>query len=150
MQLLSQDHELPEPSVPATSLEAGRSRLVRPPFAGTGPAEEGNILCNTRRADSIRWIVYELRDGKVERGARKRRSFRHRGGFKNEAGPRYATLLRQHREHAKEPPSYFLTTRLFFTSNTFGTVLARNPARFLSVSLSTTPSKLRCPLFTMI
>jgi hypothetical protein len=30
------------------------------------PADEGNILCFRRTSDSIRWIVYELRDGKVE------------------------------------------------------------------------------------
>jgi hypothetical protein len=47
--------------------------------------------------------------------------------------------------------SYFAgTTRLFFTENTFGTPLARRPARFLSVSLSATPSSVTFPLFTMI
>src|SRR5258708_29091787 len=33
------------------------------------------------------------------------------------------------------------TTRLFFTEKTLGTPFARNPAKFLSVSLSATPSK---------
>src|SRR5579863_9302810 len=45
---------------------------------------------------------------------------------------------------------YFGTTRLFFTENTFGTPFARRPARFLSVSLSATPSRLTFPFFTMI
>ena len=43
----------------------------RTAFIGIGPAEEGNILCDTRGFDSIRWIVYEVRDSKVERGAGK-------------------------------------------------------------------------------
>jgi hypothetical protein len=40
------------------------------------------------------------------------------------------------------------TTRLFFTEKTLGTPLARKPARFLSVSLSATPSKVTFPFFT--
>ena len=42
------------------------------------------------------------------------------------------------------------TTRLFFTEKTLGTPLARRPARFLSVSLSTTPSSVTVPFFTMM
>ncbi len=45
---------------------------------------------------------------------------------------------------------YLLTTRLFVTENTFGTPFARNPARFLSVSLSATPSSVTFPFFTMM
>jgi hypothetical protein len=45
---------------------------------------------------------------------------------------------------------YFDTTRLFVTENTFGTPLARRPARFLSVSLSATPSSVTFPFFTMM
>lgn len=45
---------------------------------------------------------------------------------------------------------YLLTTRLFVTENTFGTPLARNPARFLSLSLSATPSSVTFPFFTMM
>jgi hypothetical protein len=71
MQLLSQDHELPEPSVPAAFSRNQAETGWQTPFVGTGPAQEGNILCDTRGFDSIRWIVYEVRDSKVERGARK-------------------------------------------------------------------------------
>ena len=46
--------------------------------------------------------------------------------------------------------AYFDTTRLFFTENTFGTPFARKPAKFLSVSLSATPSSVTFPFFTMI
>src|SRR5258708_27083411 len=42
------------------------------------------------------------------------------------------------------------TTKLFFTEKTLGTPLARKPATFLSVSLSTTPSSVTLPFFTMI
>ena len=61
--LLSQGYELPEPSMlPSLQLKALTILLV-----GTDkPADEGNILCFRRASDSIRWIVYELRDGKVE------------------------------------------------------------------------------------
>jgi|SRR5580658_9817743 hypothetical protein len=45
---------------------------------------------------------------------------------------------------------YLLTTRLFVTENTFGTPFARNPARFLSVSLSATPSSVTFPFFTIM
>ena len=52
---------------------------------------------------------------------------------------------------ALEPHSfYFETTRLFVTENTFGTPFARSPARFLSVSLSATPSSDTFPFFTMM
>src|SRR5262249_58021461 len=44
----------------------------------------------------------------------------------------------------------FVTTRLFFTENTFGTPFARIPARFLSASLSTTPSSVTFPFFTIM
>jgi hypothetical protein len=61
--LLSQGYELPEPSMlPALQQKAAKTLLV-----GTDrPADEGNIPCLRRTSDSIRWIVYELRDGKVE------------------------------------------------------------------------------------
>ncbi len=42
------------------------------------------------------------------------------------------------------------TIRLFFTEKTFGTSLARRLARFLSLSLSTTPSRVTFPFFTMM
>jgi hypothetical protein len=45
------------------------------------------------------------------------------------------------------PPS---TCKLFFTEKTFDTPLARRFARFLSASLSTTPSSVTFPFFTMI
>jgi hypothetical protein len=46
--------------------------------------------------------------------------------------------------------NYFATTRLFFTEKTFGTWLARKFAKFLSISLSTTPSSVTFPFFTMM
>jgi hypothetical protein len=61
--LLSQGYELPEPSM----LPSLQQKAVKILLVGTDrPADEGNILCFRRTSDSIRWIVYELRDGKVE------------------------------------------------------------------------------------
>jgi len=45
------------------------------------------------------------------------------------------------------PPT---TCKLFFTEKTLGTPLARTPATFLSLSLSTTPSSVTFPFFTMM
>jgi len=42
------------------------------------------------------------------------------------------------------------TTRLFFTLNTFGTPLARKFAKFLSASVSATPSSITLPFFTIM
>src|SRR5256885_15419028 len=42
------------------------------------------------------------------------------------------------------------TTRLFLTENTLGTLFARMPARFLSASLSVTPSSVTLPFFTIM
>lgn len=44
----------------------------------------------------------------------------------------------------------FITTKLFLTEKTLGTLLARIPAVFLSVSLSATPSSATFPFLTMI
>ena len=61
--LLSQGYELPEPSM----LPSLQQKAVKILLVGTDrPADEGKILCFRRTSDSIRWIVYELRDGKVE------------------------------------------------------------------------------------
>jgi len=46
--------------------------------------------------------------------------------------------------------NYEPTTRLFLTENTFGTPFARMPARFLSPSLSTTPSSVILPFLTIM
>jgi hypothetical protein len=46
-------------------------------------------------------------------------------------------------------PYYFGTTSSFFTEKTFGTPLARMPARFLSASVSTTPTNVTFPFLTM-
>src|SRR5712671_4184708 len=70
--------------LPALQQKADKILLV-----GTDrPADEGNILWLRRTSDSIRWIVYELRDGKVEPGAWK--------------GSPYAALRRQNLGHANE------------------------------------------------
>ncbi len=58
--------------------------------------------------------------------------------------------------HSNDPPysndylPSLTATKLFFTEKTLGTWLARKPATFLSVSLSTTPSSVTLPFFTMI
>ncbi len=44
----------------------------------------------------------------------------------------------------------FATTKLFVTEKMPETPLARRFARFLSLSLSTTPSSVTCPFFTII
>ena len=87
----------------AGPVSTGKPKQARKPlFVRFGPAEEGNILCGTRRLDSIRWIVYELRDGKVERGARKNSDLSGRlSSVKNGTGPCFAAPLRQHREETK-------------------------------------------------
>jgi hypothetical protein len=51
---------------------------------------------------------------------------------------------------AKALPYSFTTCRLFVTWKVPGTPLARRPAIFLSPSLSTTPSSVTWPFFTMI
>ena len=49
-------------------------------------------------------------------------------------------------------PSYFpdSTRKLLVTENIPGTPFARMPAKFLSPSLSTTPSSVTCPFFTIM
>jgi hypothetical protein len=44
----------------------------------------------------------------------------------------------------------FATTKLFVTEKMPETLLARRFAKFLSLSLSTTPSSVTCPFFTII
>jgi hypothetical protein len=43
-----------------------------------------------------------------------------------------------------------VTTNSFFTEKTFGTPFVRMLTRFLSPSLSTTPTKVTCPFFTIM
>src|SRR5581483_3548122 len=52
----------------------------------------------------------------------------------------------------KSQPHHYCcaTRRLFVTEKMPGTLFARTPAKFLSASLSTTPSRVTCPFFTMI
>ena len=51
-------------------------------------------------------------------------------------------------ENTSDP--YFATTRLLVTENAFATPFARSPAMFLSPWLSTTPSSVTWPFFTMM
>ena len=62
-------------------------------------------------------------------------------------------LLRNRSRHDGFQARFFslrATTRLFFTENTLGTWFARKLARFLSISLSTMPSSVTLPFFTMM
>ena len=52
--------------------------------------------------------------------------------------------------HSPPEPDHFTTTRLLVTENTPETLFARRPSIFLSPSLSTTPSSVTWPFFTMM
>jgi hypothetical protein len=146
-QVLSKDHEFPEPSSvgPQTLKQAGRTTFVR-----YGPGREGNILCGRRSYVSIRWIVYELGFRKVDRGPNGQSIYREGSQSETDRAATPCAALPMGDNVTREGQRLLLTTRLFFTSKTLGTVLARTPAIFLSVSLSTTPSRVTCPFFTMI
>src|SRR5260370_20928870 len=76
----------------------------------------------------------------------------HRGVVRNKTGPgaRAQALYCTWNQKLSPNQRLLFATRLFFTSKTFGTPFARKPARFLSASLSTTPSRLTCPFSTMM
>ena len=100
------------------------------------------------------------------RGGLKERAAIHHGissGVGSERGPLYARKRSEVACAAKwkgaaasvrTPPAdvfYFGgTTRLLVTEKTPDTLLARTPAKFLSPSLSTTPSRVTLPFFTMM
>src|SRR5258708_27192445 len=90
-------------------------------------------------------------------------SRKQRGGYHvnyrkaQQPGPPSARSRAFERSPQSNDPAYsndylpsLAATKLFFTEKTLGTWLARKPATFLSVSLSTTPSSVTFPFFTMI